>query len=271
MYGAQFQKATTVKIFGQQELLETLGDEMILTCTHSGHDEVLQGKDEMGHYKTSRAQMYPSAFCKSLAVTIMQALNTMAAKDWGPDPTGLCRSPFELQSEQIKEMQAEERTRGMRIRAPPLSSQWTTVSRWKLAYRGKWKKLEHTNIQETRCAVGLMRHLCRSRGTAGKRILIFIDSMVGLGALGKGRRQAAAICLAFGMRVLLRYVPSEVNVADGPSRGYHCGVATETRAAHADRLIDTTEKAVADTMQADSHSLQALLLLGRKAMGFAGG
>ena len=70
--------------------------------------------------------------------------------------------------------------------------------------------------------------------------------MVTLGCLGKGRssapallrlcRQAASVTLAFGIRLMLRYVPSEFNNADGPSRGLEVGVAPDTVTSHLDRL-----------------------------------
>ena len=75
-----------------------------------------------------------------------------------------------------------------------------------------------------------------------KRVLIFTDSLVTLGALSKGRssarqllrvcRQAAAVQLGCRIRLYLRWVPSERNLADGPSRGGPIGVDAETAVAH---------------------------------------
>ena len=93
--------------------------------------------------------------------------------------------------------------------------------------------------------MNLMRYLARSRKCWNRKFLCFTDSMVVLGALGKGRsssppllrlcRRAAAMRLILGIRIFLRYVASEVNVADWPSRGGPVGVAPKTKAAHADR------------------------------------
>ena len=59
--------------------------------------------------------------------------------------------------------------------------------------------------------------------------MVFTDSLVCLGALGRGRsssphlltlcRRFAAIRVACGIRIALRWVPTGWNVADGPSRG----------------------------------------------------
>eukprot|EP00969_Alexandrium_andersonii_P373961 15485167-Alexandrium_andersonii.AAC.1 len=69
--------------------------------------------------------------------------------------------------------------------------------------------------------------------------------MAALGCLSKGRsavrpllhlcRQLAGLALFVGLRLLLRYVPSEWNPADGPSRGGGVGAAAETKAAHQQR------------------------------------
>eukprot|EP00969_Alexandrium_andersonii_P120629 5334105-Alexandrium_andersonii.AAC.1 len=56
--------------------------------------------------------------------------------------------------------------------------------------------------------------------------------------MGEGRRSAPpllalmrrwlVIRLALGIRMAIRHVPSELNMADGPSRGFHVGPAPET-------------------------------------------
>ena len=107
---------------------------------------------------------------------------------------------------------------------------------------GRWLHEEHNNLLEARTAVGLMRHLSRDPSAWGQRVLAFTDSLVGLGILTKGRssvrplnhlcRRAAAISLAFRIRVAWRWVPSEHNYSDGPSRGEGVGVARDTVAAH---------------------------------------
>eukprot|EP00974_Lingulodinium_polyedra_P013578 1314608-Lingulodinium_polyedra.AAC.1 len=99
--------------------------------------------------------------------------------------------------------------------------------------------------------------------------------MVALGSLAKGRssarpllrqrRQAAAVQLACGIRLVLRYAPSQRNPVDGPSRGLPVGVAAETMAHHADREAPST------TGGGTGSPLGALLERARLARGFAGG
>ena len=76
------------------------------------------------------------------------------------------------------------------------------------------------------------------------------DSLVSLGVLSKGRssakallhlaRVAASVQLAFGILLYLRWVPSEKNIADGPSRQVGLGAAMETQALH--MLRDTPKR-----------------------------
>ncbi len=87
----------------------------------------------------------------------------------------------------------EEQRRGERVCAPALASTWTPASRWRMRYVGRRAKRAHTNIQETRAAAGLLRHLTRATQVRNRRILALIDSMVALGALSKGRTSAAPL------------------------------------------------------------------------------
>ena len=216
-------------------------------CNHTGHSVTLRGKDAQGEFLSSAAQTYPAGLCKALATVVLTCLVEMVSCNSGPDPTGSLTSAPGLTFPTAKPGRARsERRAGERVLAPPLTTRWSRQSRWSLAYKGPWQKTEHTNVQETRVIVGLLRHLARLSDCWNKRYLIFTDSMVALGCLSKGRssapallrlcRQATAVILAFSLRPLLRYIPSELNIADGPSRGGPVGVAQETRAAHADRL-----------------------------------
>jgi len=130
-------------------------------------------------------------------------------------------------------------------RPPPLSAWPAQQSRWRMTWRGKWRYKEHTNVQEFRVISMLARRLSLNGAAWGRRVLLFSDSSAALGALSKGRssrpamlrvaRQIAAISLGLGIRLFGRYVRSEVNFSDGPSRGLGVGVARDTVAAHADR------------------------------------
>ena len=130
--------------------------------------------------------------------------------------------------------------------APPMSQKWIPLSRWRTEYMGRWGREEHINALELRTIVNLVRHLARSKQCWNRKVLCFTDSMVSLGAAGKGRssspsllalcRRLCALRLITGIRIYLRHVPSELNHTDGPSRGGPCGCDEETVKKHAQRL-----------------------------------
>ena len=116
----------------------------------------------------------------------------------------------------------------------PIAAEWHPVERWVLAWRGEWAYQEHINIQELRVLVGVSRHLARSRRNWDQRHLVLTDSQVVLACAWKGRsrsypllRQLRRICsitLACGIRLCVRWVPTQFNNADRPSRGGAVGV-----------------------------------------------
>ena len=128
--------------------------------------------------------------------------------------------------------------------------------------------------------VGLLRHLARSRANWSRRVLILTDSMATLGAIGKGRssvpsflrlcRHISAISLGFGMLPYMRYIPSELNPADGPSRSVRVGAANKTVQEHAGRLAASLEVPLGRSSNI-AVDVAELLARGRAFSGYAGG
>ena len=118
---------------------------------------------------------------------------------------------------------------------PSIGQNWDDISRWKETFRTTWSVRDHNNLGEIRGVLLALRHAARSPSNFEKKLLIFTDSQVALGSLMKGRssawpvlrlcRVAAAVELSCGIRLFLRYVESERNHADGPSRGHRIGQA----------------------------------------------
>jgi hypothetical protein len=92
----------------------------------------------------------------------------------------------------------------------------------------------HNNLLELEAFTLSVRHFVKSLGNWHSRLLLFTDSQVVLGAVMKGRssapgilrgcRKITAMCLAYGLVLYLRYVPTARNHSDGPSRGGPIGV-----------------------------------------------
>lgn len=102
---------------------------------------------------------------------------------------------------------------------------------WTTALSGAWASGhdEHINVKETRVVgYGIDLALRRAACPFDGRVVVLIDSAVTLNALTKGRsssfpllravRRVSATLLATGVRPLYRFVESEANPADLPSR-----------------------------------------------------
>ncbi|CAE8709859.1 unnamed protein product [Polarella glacialis] len=285
MYGQASQKGTSIMIFGKHMRREMVDQQLSKRCNHKSHKMTLQSTDKNGVFKTSAAQIYPSGLCRALAHVVVDTFSVMMRLREGPDPLAEMQyAHHDRFTHPTPGRSSEERRLGQRIRAPPMTSAWTIMSRWRVLYSGWWRMTEHTNINETRAVVGILRHMARSRTTWNHKFLVFTDSMVALGALAKGRssarpllrlcRQACAYSCVFSLRLLLRYVPSEKNIADGPSRGEGLGVASGTQRAHADRLPGMTNAILNTSPQVERLTVLnvgELLSRGRRVKGFAGG
>ena len=110
---------------------------------------------------------------------------------------------------------------------------------WKVVGRVQWQEVESMPVLEARATLFGVRHLLRKLENHGGRLLILTDSMTAACAFAKGRAQTwrlrsvvqkvSALLLATGSSLTLRWVPSEWNPSDGPSRGLRGPSRSEPR------------------------------------------
>ena len=99
---------------------------------------------------------------------------------------------------------------------------------WSLRVHGRWSRSKKIVFHEGAAIVIGLRHLLRSQQPVGTDVLTLCDSMPMTLALGKGRscdfqtniicRHVCALNLAANVRLVARWIPSELQPADAASR-----------------------------------------------------
>ena len=101
---------------------------------------------------------------------------------------------------------------------------------WHVAKVGLWKySHEHITLKEARTVVLAIRRATRTASLRGKKLLLLVDNLALALMLGKGRssnygmlrvaQKIGALLLAGQVVLRVRWIPSEWNISDGPSRG----------------------------------------------------
>jgi hypothetical protein len=100
--------------------------------------------------------------------------------------------------------------------------------RWRTLFASRWQREEHITVLELRALSAGVRWALSSPRAFRRKLLLFCDSLPVLGAVNKGRssthsllprlRVLAGYLLAGGLRVVVKWIPTELNPADEPSR-----------------------------------------------------
>ena len=115
--------------------------------------------------------------------------------------------------------------------------EWTTL----ISHR--WRRVPTLPVGEARGALFAAKHALRNTHNFGRRHLILTDALTAAGAFSRGRssvfplrrvcQQLGALALGSGSTFHFRWIPSEHNPADNPSRG-KWKPSTPTRLSHGD-------------------------------------
>ena len=115
------------------------------------------------------------------------------------------------------------------VKPQEVGPEWFEPKRWVVLFVTALLRREHNTVSEVRAAVQAIRHFAKSPANWHSRLAILSDAFAAIGCLSKGRscsgpcnalcRQAAAAIFVAELRVYMRWVASEHNCADGPSRG----------------------------------------------------
>ncbi len=208
-FGAKSKKPTAIasNAKGAMEWLHRV-------CQHVGpHELVLRG------FNTAQAARYPSGLSQALAGLLFEEF-VRRGRD---APEGRPEFMGELMGRGGVSPMAGDRTP-----PPPIAELWDS-KKWEEVFRVTWRQAEPSNIVEARTILLAVRHFCRSQQNWGRRLLLFTDNQAALFTLAKGRsskrtlaliaRRVAAVTLLSGVTLVLRWVPTLRNLADGPSRG----------------------------------------------------
>jgi hypothetical protein len=128
---------------------------------------------------------------------------------------------------EVRELQRTSASWERACEPPP--AEFCVPAGWRVAARAKWKWDGQIDALEGAALHLGLRHAVRDRGRRGRRMLVYVDNQALLGCARKGRssagrlltvcRRVAGLVLFADLRLYLRYVPTQLNVADAPSRG----------------------------------------------------
>jgi hypothetical protein len=99
---------------------------------------------------------------------------------------------------------------------------------WSTIVAARWRAPEHINVLELRAIMTALHWTIKSPTCIGRRLLLLSDSTVATYAVAKGRsssplllrrlRSLSSLLLSSGIQLCIRWIRSEVNPADEPSR-----------------------------------------------------
>ena len=159
----------------------------------------------------------------------------LPAEDWAPRKRALGRSILSDPSTVIGSDEFMQET-DMYVdndAFPEVPHHVLHPSLWKTKGMGRWRDTkEHITLKEGRACVLALRRLSRAKRHRDKNHVFFLDNLALVFAIHKGRahsydmlritQQLASLSLVSRIGIRARWIPSELNPADAPSRGQIC-------------------------------------------------
>ena len=181
---------------------------LVRPCDGMHVHQRLQGFDVHGEHLTVQACGYPPRLCRQWAEDILRAAT--------PGPPGLEPPVFPSPVAPVVSS------------IPPVRDVFCDIKNYRILVAKPWHKPEAIHMLEARAVFKAVQHCARTPACRGCRVLILCDNMAVVLAINKGRathpglltisRRVAAYCLAWNITLRLRYVETERNAADGPTR-----------------------------------------------------
>ena len=230
-FGLSYKKGTCI-LTNVKPLAERLSN---CRCTHRDGHPPLQGVGPDGRFRSSLAQEYPAELNEALArgyLEVFRLVKTDHTKDISLEDEAKLRS-------EIFATRKEEMAR--KVPVPAVDVCWDPIDRWKETLRVKWSRDEHQNVLELRTVVLALRRAISDTSSWERRHLVITDSLVSIGSASKGRssspsllrilRQLCGYLLLSGCLLVVRWIESQRNHADGPSRNQKIGQAVKEKKA----------------------------------------
>ena len=192
---------------------------------------VLRGVDSDGVFLTAKAASYPDELCEIWSGVIDANFHAAVPRSRDSQLKQILEHPVVETTLEGSALVADAGLEGFigKMHQPKaIPASLVEQADHIVQYAHAWRQAEAIHLLEARASVKALQHACRSPCTRCSRVLILCDNLSAVGMFNKGRctsypllrlaRRAAALQLAHGVHGRWRYIPTDRNLADIPTR-----------------------------------------------------